>query len=145
VSGEWLKAQGLGRERLGGYLQSYLEELGFHVESADLEGTTEVRARLARTNPSIATGLAELRFRLRPTSGGASLTWEEPKEVGAGERARAERLGREIEQKLMRIVLTESHGTAKLRAAGAAAWPWVAPPTSSGPAAPADDGGPPPL
>jgi hypothetical protein len=145
VSGEWLKAQGLGRERLGGHLQAYLEEIGFRVESFEAEGTTEVRARLVRTNPSIPSGLTELRFRLRPTSGGSSLTWEEPKEVPAGERARAERLGREIEQKLIRVTLTESHGTAKLRPGGPGSWPWAPPPPTNGAGASSDEPGPAPL
>lgn len=145
MSGDWLKAQGLGRERLAGHLQSYLEELGFRVESTERDGSTELHAQLARMNPSVPGGLGELRFRLRPTSGGSSLAWEFPIDVVAVERPRAERLGREIEQKLMRVALTESHGTAKLRPALGARWPWAEPAPGSDAGASTDDAGPAPL
>ncbi|HEV2449802.1 MAG TPA: hypothetical protein VGU43_05265 [Thermoplasmata archaeon] len=145
MSGDWLKAQGLGRERLAGHLQSYLEELGFRVESSDRDGSTELRAQLARMNPSIPGGLVELRFRLRPTSGGASLAWEFPTTLASGEAPRAERLGREIEQKLMRVALTESHGTAKLRPASGARWPWAEPAPEGTPGTSTDEPAPAPL
>ncbi|MCI4342211.1 MAG: hypothetical protein L3K11_07560 [Thermoplasmata archaeon] len=143
MTGEWLKAQGLGRERFAAHLQSYLEEIGYRVESVDREGTTDVRAELRKPNPSVPASMRELRFRLNPTSGGASLTWTEPAVVDAGELARADRLGREIEQQLVRVALTESHGTVKLRPAVGARWPWRAAPASR--AAPVVDGGPAPL
>jgi hypothetical protein len=130
MSAEWLKAQGLGRERFAAHLQSYLAEIGYKCEVAEREGATEVLAKLGRMNPAIPSGLSELRFRLTPTSGGSALFWEAPTEIAEAQRPHADRVSRELEQYLLRVALTESHGTAKVRPAPGARPPWQPPPPS---------------
>ncbi|MCI4363379.1 MAG: hypothetical protein L3K13_03630 [Thermoplasmata archaeon] len=142
MNAEWLKAQGLGRERFAAHVQSYLVEIGYRCDVVDREGATEVLARIGRMNPAIPPGLAALRFRLVPTSGGSALFWEAPTEIDAAQRAPADRVAKELEQYLLRVALTESHGTAKVRTAPGARPPWHPAPTSTGAA---DDGAPAPL
>ncbi|MCI4346874.1 MAG: hypothetical protein L3K07_09025 [Thermoplasmata archaeon] len=99
-------------------------------------------ARLGRMNPAVPSGLAELRFRFVPTSGGSALFWEMPTELDATQRASADRVAKELEQYLLRVALTESHGTAKVRTALGGRPPWHPAPTGAGSSA---DGAPAPL
>lgn len=135
---EWLRGRGIGRERLAGHLGDFLQGYGFRVERTDRTEPPETRvaAELARANPSVPAAAHRFEFRLFPTSGGCAVEWIAPREVPAAERGRFDRLVREIQQHLERIVATESHGTAKLSAPPQGARPWeTAPagPTGEGP------------
>ncbi|MGD0257350.1 MAG: hypothetical protein ABSB90_05660 [Thermoplasmata archaeon] len=115
-NGDWLRARGIGRERFAGYVGDYLVSVGYTVERA--EGTepveTRITCRLQKMNPALPPAANALEFRLYPTSGGAALVWEAPREVPEDQRSRMDRFVREIEGHLTRAVATESHATAKV-------------------------------
>jgi hypothetical protein len=125
---EWLRVRGIGRERFAGTLADYLGAIGYTVERSESTEPAETRlsARLTRSNPAVPASAHALAFRLYPTSGGAALAWVSPTEVVAAERARFDRLVRELVAHLERTVLTESHATAKVSRAPDARLPWEA-------------------
>lgn len=132
-NGDWLRARGIGRERFAGYVADYLGTLGFAVERTESTEPLEswVRGRLERMNPAVPPAASALEFRLYPTSGGAALVWEAPSEVPPAELPRMNRLVRELQSHLERVVHTESHATAKVIRPAESRLPWVG--TSNGP------------
>jgi hypothetical protein len=132
-NGDWLRVRGIGRERFAGYVADYLGTLGFAVERTDSTEPLEsrVRGRLERMNPAVPPAANALEFRLYPTSGGAALVWEAPSTVPAADRPRMDRLVREIQSHLERVVHSESHATAKIIRPAESHLPWVASPNSS--------------
>ncbi len=128
-AGDWVRVRGMGRERFAGYLVDYLGTLGYSVERTDSAEPAETRvtARLTRMNPALPEGARELRFRLTPTSGGASVTWEHPTSVADADRGRMDRLQRELLAHLTRAISTESHATAKVSVSPVPRLPWVPP------------------
>jgi len=126
-NGDWLRVRGIGRERFASYLADYLGSLGYTVERTDLSDPVEsrVKGRLDRMNPAVPPAAASLEFRFYPTSGGAALVWEAPTEIPAGERARMDRLVREISSHLERAIATESHATAKVVRPAESRLPWA--------------------
>ena len=133
-NGDWLRARGIGRERFAGYIAEYLGTLGYAVERAESTDPLEsrVRGRLERMNPAVPPAAEALEFRLYPTSGGAALVWEVPREVPPADRPRMDRLVREIQSHLERVVHSESHATAKVIRPPESRLPWVgAPPPPS--------------
>jgi hypothetical protein len=133
VGGEWLRSQGIGRERFAIALQSFLKEAGFESTTEDRgdEGTV-ILAELRRSNPALPGSLKHLAFRLRPTGGGALLRWEGPVEIVATDRGAVDRFVREMRLHLERTVRTESHGTAKVVAPEGGELPWLRPTVSGG-------------
>ncbi|HXY12494.1 MAG TPA: hypothetical protein VEJ85_03255, partial [Thermoplasmata archaeon] len=89
---------------------------------------SRVRGRLERMNPAVPPAASSLEFRFYPTSGGAAVVWEAPVEVPAPERARMDRLVREISSHLERAIATESHATAKVVRPASPHLPWTAVP-----------------
>lgn len=134
-NGDWLRARGIGRERFAGYLADYLGTLGYVVERTESTEPMEsrVRGRLERMNPAVPPAASALEFRLYPTSGGAALIWTAPTEVPPAERPRMDRLMREIQAHLERVVHAESHATAKILRPAEAHLPWGAVTTNGGP------------
>jgi hypothetical protein len=130
-NGDWLRVRGIGRERFATYLADYLSGIGYTVERSDSQEPAEsrVRGQLARMNPAVPPAASQLAFRFYPTSGGAALVWEAPTEVPAEQRARMDRLVREMSSHLERAVATESHATAKVVVPSEARVPWSAPRT----------------
>jgi len=128
-NGDWLRARGIGRERFAGYVADYLGTLGYSVERAESTDPLEsrVRGRLERMNPAVPPAAIALEFRLYPTSGGAALVWEVPREVPPADRPRMDRLVREIQSHLERVVHSESHATAKVIRPPESHLPWVGP------------------
>ena len=126
-STDWIRARGLNRERLGGYLADYLTELGYAVERTEPpEGNaTVISAELRRMNPAVPDALRTIRVRFTPTSGGAAGTWEAPATVEGSARSRVDRFLAELLLHLERTVRTESHGTAKLTPATGPTLPWT--------------------
>ncbi len=124
---EWLRARGIGRERLAAYLADYLTGLGYAVERPDTAepAVSVVSGELRRMNPAVPTAMKNLRLSFTPTSGGAAGCWEEPRTVPEGQRAQVDRFVRELLLHLERAVRTESHGAAKLQAATPARLPWT--------------------
>ncbi len=124
--GDWLRVRGIGRERFAGYMADYLESIGYAVERRDSTDPSEshLAARLDRLNPAIPSCAKELKFRFYPTSGGAALVWQGSIDVPADERARLDRMVRELVSHLERAISTESHGTAKVTPVPAARLPW---------------------
>ncbi len=126
-NGDWLRVRGIGRERFAGYLVDYLGTLGYTCER--FEGTEPIESRvsghLGRMNPAVPPSAVDLAFRLYPTSGGAALVWEGPTVVPTEERSRMDRLVRELQAHLERVVHTESHATAKVVRPAEAHLPWV--------------------
>jgi hypothetical protein len=137
ANGDWLRARGIGRERFAGYLADYLGTLGYKVERRDQPETMEtyVTGRLERMTPSVPPAANAVEFRLYPTSGGAAIVWQTPREVPADQRSRMDRLVREMESHLERSIHTESHATAKVVRPAAPHLPWngtaAAPATAS--------------
>ena len=125
-NGDWLRARGIGRERFAGYLADYLGSLGYEVERSEVAEPLEswVRGRLARMNPALPPSASALEFRFYPTSGGAAVVWEGPAEVPAEDRSRMDRLVREIQTHLERVVHSESHATAKVIRPSELHLPW---------------------
>lgn len=125
-SDEWVRARGLGRERLAGYLADYLSELGYLVQREELgtPATSMVSAELKRLNPAVPKALAAIRLRFMPTSGGAAGQWESPTSIPVEERPGVDRFLRELLLHLERTVRTESHGTAKLQVVAGGRLPW---------------------
>jgi hypothetical protein len=133
VAGEWLRSQGIGRERFAIALQDFLKDAGFDFTTEDRgEEGTVITAQLRRPNPALPGSMHQLAFRLRPTGGGALLRWEAPVEIVAAERGGVDRFVREMRLQLERTVRTESHGTAKVVAPESGELPWVRPTSSSG-------------
>ncbi len=132
-NGDWLRARGIGRERLAGVLAGYLGTLGYAVERTDSTepSLSRVRGRLERMNPAVPPAANALEFRLYPTSGGAALVWEVPIDVPPADRPRMDRLVREIQSHLERVVHTESHATAKIVRPPESHLPWIAPTDAS--------------
>jgi hypothetical protein len=128
-NGDWLRVRGIGRERFAGYLAEYLGSVGYRVERSETNepAVSWVRGQLERMTPSVPPAANSLVFRLYPTSGGAAVVWEEPAAVPAPERARMDRLVREMESHLERAVHTESHATAKVVRPPTPHLPWAAP------------------
>ena len=126
ANGEWIRARGLGRERLASYLAEYLVELGYAVERAEVAdpAASVVAGTLKRMNPAVPVGLTHVRLKFTPTSGGAAGSWETPSNLPADQKARADRFVRELVMHLERAVRTESHGTAKLQSVPGARLPW---------------------
>ncbi|HTS33143.1 MAG TPA: hypothetical protein VMI55_04300 [Thermoplasmata archaeon] len=116
ANGDWLRARGIGRERFAGYLADYLGSIGYQVERVETTepAGTRVKCQLSRMSPSVPPAANALEFRLYPTSGGAAVVWEAPREVPSDQRPRMDRLVREMESHLERAVHTESHATAKV-------------------------------
>jgi hypothetical protein len=131
-NGDWLRARGIGRERFAGYLEEYLGSIGYRVERSESTEpvTTRVIGELGRMSPSVPPAAHSLVFRLYPTSGGAAVVWEAPLEVPADQRARMDRLVREMESHLERAVHTESHATAKVVRPPTPHLPWTNPPSN---------------
>jgi hypothetical protein len=128
---DWLRVRGIGRERFAGYLADFLSSLGYQVERTDTQEPSEsrVHATLVRMNPAVPASAKELSFRLYPTSGGAATVWEGPTVIAPGDRARIDRLVREMVSHLERAVSTESHATAKVtRVPAPLPWESAAPP-----------------
>jgi hypothetical protein len=128
-NGDWLRVRGIGRERFAGYLADYLGSLGYTVERAETTEPVEtrVRGRLERMNPAVPPAANSLEFRLYPTSGGAALVWTAPTEVPGTERSRMDRLVREVQTHLERVVHSESHATAKVLRPPESHLPWMNP------------------
>jgi hypothetical protein len=127
--GEWLRVRGVGRERFAGYVADYLASLGFRVDRAE-EGepvATQLSAHLERMNPAIPDCAKEVRLRVDPTSGGGALIWQAPSEVPVQQRTAMDRFVRELALHVERMVLTESHGTAKVSRAPNGGLPWQPP------------------
>ena len=126
-NGDWLRVRGIGRERFATYLADYLGSIGYSVERSDVAESSESRlkGRLGRMNPAVPPAAAALEFRFYPTSGGAALVWEAPTEVPAEQRARMDRLVREISSHLERAIATESHATAKVVRPAESRLPWA--------------------
>ena len=129
-NGDWLRVRGIGRERFAAYLADYLGTIGYTVERSEgAEGSeSRVRGRLDRMNPAVPPAATSLEFRFYPTSGGAAVVWESPVEVPSAERARMDRLVRELSSHLERAIATESHATAKVVRPAEPRLPWVATP-----------------
>jgi len=129
-NGDWLRVRGIGRERFAAYLADYLGTIGYTVERSEgAEGSeSRVRGHLDRMNPAVPPAAASLEFRFYPTSGGAAVVWESPVEVPSAERARMDRLVRELSSHLERAIATESHATAKVVRPAEPRLPWVATP-----------------
>jgi hypothetical protein len=126
VGGEWLRSQGIGRERFALALQGFLREAGFEVTSEDRgEEGTILTAELKRPNPALPSSMRRLEFRLKPTGGGALLRWEAPTVIAETERGAVDRFVREFRLQLERTVRTESHGTAKVVAPDTGELPWL--------------------
>ena len=133
-NGDWLRARGIGRERFAGYLADYLGTLGYAVERTESTEPMEsrVRGRLERMNPAVPPAASALEFRLYPTSGGAALVWTAPTEVPPADRPRMDRLVREIQTHLERVVHSESHATAKILRPAESQLPWAGVPAHRG-------------
>jgi hypothetical protein len=127
-NGDWLRVRGIGRERFAGYVADYLATLGYAVRRDDLPERNEslVTGQLDRPNPAVPGAAASLVFRFYPTSGGAAVIWEAPREMPAGELGRMDRLVREISSHLERAISTESHATAKVIRPPLSKLPWDA-------------------
>jgi hypothetical protein len=125
-NGDWLRARGIGRERFASYLVEFLTSLGYTVEREETVEPAEsrVRGRLDRMNPAVPAGANQLSFRFYPTSGGAACVWEGPTELPTDQRARMDRLVREMTSHLERAIATESHATAKVLRPSAPHLPW---------------------
>ncbi|MFI5418692.1 MAG: hypothetical protein ACHQ2Y_07355 [Candidatus Lutacidiplasmatales archaeon] len=123
---DWLRVRGMGRERFAGYLSDFLTSLGYQVERTESQEPSETRvhATLLKFNPAVPESARELSFRLYPTSGGAATVWEGPTSVPGEERSRFDRFVREMVAHLERVVLTESHATAKVTRIPDAGLPW---------------------
>ncbi|MHB8351389.1 MAG: hypothetical protein ACYDFT_01650 [Thermoplasmata archaeon] len=123
---EWIRARGLGRERMASYLAEYLTGLGYTVERTDSTepAASVVAGELKRMNPAVPPVMARLRVRFLPTSGGAAAHWESPREIPTAQRSSADRFLREMTLHLERTVQTESHGTAKVQAPLSGRLPW---------------------
>lgn len=132
TGGEWLRVRGIGRERFAGHFAQQLAALGYSVERNDSVEPPESRiiARLTRMNPAVPDSGRELQFHFLPTSGGASVEWSAPHEVPEADRARLDRLARELVHGVEGAVRTESHGQAKLSRAPTARLPWERAPTA---------------
>jgi len=128
-NGDWLRVRGIGRERFAGYLADYLGTLGYAVERTDVAEPAEsrLRGRLDRMNPAVPPAASALEFRFYPTSGGAAVVWEAPVAVPEEQRARMDRLVREISSHLERAIATESHATAKVVRPPDPRLPWTGP------------------
>ena len=126
-NGDWLRVRGIGRERFATYLADYLGSLGYTVERTDAAEPSEsrVKGRLDRMNPAVPPAAAALEFRFYPTAGGAALVWEAPTDVPVEQRARMDRLVREISSHLERAIATESHATAKVVRPAEPRLPWA--------------------
>ncbi|HKS59597.1 MAG TPA: hypothetical protein VJS68_02330 [Thermoplasmata archaeon] len=134
-AGEWLRARGIGRERFAGYVEQYLQSLGYEVTRTELTdpSATRLAGVLKRMNPAVPLSASELRFRIGPTSGGGTVFWEAPLNVPNEERSRMDRFVREFTQHVERTVLTESHGTAKVSRAPESPLPWESRPNGGVP------------
>jgi len=128
-NGDWLRVRGIGRERFAAYLADYLATIGYTVERSETAEPMEswVKGRLERMNPAVPPAAAALEFRFYPTSGGAALVWQAPTEVPVEQRARMDRLVREISSHLERAIATESHATAKVVRPTESRLPWSGP------------------
>jgi hypothetical protein len=125
-NGDWLRVRGIGRERFATYLADYLGTIGYTVERTEVTEPMEsrVKGHLERMNPAVPPAASALAFRFYPTSGGAALVWEAPTEVPTEQRARMDRLMREILSHLERAIATESHATAKVVRPSESHLPW---------------------
>lgn len=137
-NGDWLRARGIGRERFAGYLADYLGTIGYSVARSESTEPVESRvtAHLEKMNPAVPPAARDVAFRLYPTSGGAALVWESPTSIPDGERARMDRLVRELVAHLERAVATESHATAKVVRPSDPRLPWIPSKGDNGGAAP---------
>ncbi len=126
-NGDWLRVRGIGRERFAGYLADYLGSIGYTVERSESTEPLESRlvGRLERMNPAVPPSANALEFRLYPTSGGAALVWTAPTEVAGADRSRMDRLVREMQTHLERVVHSESHATAKVVRPTESHLPWA--------------------
>jgi hypothetical protein len=131
---DWVRGRGIGRERLAGHIGDFLSGYGFKIDRSESTDPPEsrVRAELLKMNPSVPESGRE--FRLYPNSGGCAIEWVSPLEIPAPDRSRFDRLARELQQYLERIVSTESHGTAKISTPPGGRRPWdgAAPPANPG-------------
>jgi hypothetical protein len=123
---EFLRVRGIGRERFASYLADFLTENGYTVERSEVADPAESRvsAELTRLNPAVPDGGRSLAFRFYPTSGGAAMSWTQPTSMPESDRARMDRLVRELVAHLERVISTESHATAKVTRSSAAVLPW---------------------
>jgi hypothetical protein len=128
-NGDWLRVRGIGRERFAGYLADYLGTLGYSVERSETTEPAEshLSGRLDRMNPAVPPAANALAFRFYPTSGGAAVVWEMPTVVPTADRSRMDRLMREIQAHLERVVHSESHATAKVVRPVESRLPWAEP------------------
>ncbi|MCI4366488.1 MAG: hypothetical protein L3K08_01920 [Thermoplasmata archaeon] len=123
---DWVRGRGIGRERLAGHIGDFLTGYGFTIDRSESTEPpeTRVKADLAKMNPSVPESGRHFEFRLYPNSGGCAIEWVSPLEVPTTDRSRFDRLARELQQYLERIVSTESHGTAKLSTPPGGRRPW---------------------
>jgi hypothetical protein len=137
-SGDWVRGRGIGRERLAGHIGEFLTGYGFTVERTESTDPPESRvtATLVKMNPSVPESGRRFEFRLYPNSGGCAIEWVFPLDIPPAERSRFDRLARELQQFLERIVSTESHGTAKLSVPPGGRRPWEGPAPPTAPGAP---------
>jgi hypothetical protein len=140
-NGDWLRARGIGRERFVGYVADYLTSIGYDVEKRESTEPLEsyLTAKLTKMNPAVPPAAYEMSYRFYPTSGGAALVWETPTTIPVDERARMDRLVREMTLHLERAIATESHATAKVTRPTDARLPWE---NGGHPAAPGGSGAP---
>ena len=136
-TGDWVRGRGIGRERLAGHIGDFLTGYGFTVDRAESTEPPESRvtADLARMNPSVPDSGKHFEFRLYPNSGGCAIEWVSPLDIPAKDRSRFDRLARELQQYLERIVSTESHGTAKISTPPGGRRPWDGPAGNTAPGA----------
>jgi len=117
--GAWLRARGVGRERLVRYFGEYFEGLGFTPTATeeDFEGRNSSRLtyQLTKANPTVPASLARIELRVISTGVGCLVLWDRPVRDGPeGATAGERRFVSELLMQMERVVSTGSRGTAKV-------------------------------